>query len=52
MKKNNHLQQGFWVRQAEAQYSTAVFQLNFINNINFCASISRSNAKPRTTNTF
>lgn len=26
--------------------STVVFQLNFSNNINFCASISRPNAKP------
>jgi hypothetical protein len=29
------------------QNSTAVFQLNFSNNINFCASISRPNAKPQ-----
>jgi hypothetical protein len=32
------------------QNSTAVFQLNFSNNINFCASISRPNAKPQTVN--
>ena len=30
------------------QNSTAVFQLNISNNINFCASKSRPNAKPRT----
>jgi CRP-like cAMP-binding protein len=30
------------------QNSTAVFQLNFSNNIGFCASTSRPNAKPRT----
>jgi predicted esterase len=30
------------------QNSTAVFQLNFSNNINFCASISRPNSKPQT----
>ena len=30
------------------QNSTVVFQLNFSNNINFCTSISRPNAKPRT----
>ena len=29
------------------QNSTVVFQLNFSNNINFCASKSRPNAKPR-----
>ena len=29
------------------QNSTVVFQLNFSNNIGFCASISRPNAKPR-----
>jgi hypothetical protein len=40
------VQQGFCVRRAEVQNSTAVFQLNFSNNINFCASISRPNAKP------
>lgn len=28
------------------QNSTVVFQLNFSNNIGFCASISRPNAKP------
>ncbi len=28
------------------QNSSVVFQLNFSNNINFCASISRPNAKP------
>ena len=38
---------GFCVRRAEVQNSTAVFQLNFSNNINFCASKSRPNAKPR-----
>ena len=41
------VQQGFCVRRAEVQNSTAVFQLNFSNNINFCASISRPNAKPQ-----
>ena len=30
------------------QNSTVVFQLNFSNNISFCASISRPKAKPRT----
>ena len=30
------------------QNSTVFFQLHFSNNISFCASISRSNAKPRT----
>ena len=40
-------QQGFCVRRAEVQNSTAVFQLNISNNISFCASISRPNAKPR-----
>jgi len=29
------------------QNSAAVFQLNFSNNIGFCASISRRNAKPK-----
>jgi hypothetical protein len=29
------------------QNSTAVFQLNFSNDISFCASISRPNAKPQ-----
>ncbi len=38
---------GFCVRRAEVQNSTVVFQLNFSNNIGFCASISRTNAKPR-----
>ena len=38
---------GFCVRRAEVQNSTAVFQLNSSNNINFCASKSRPNAKPR-----
>lgn len=39
--------EGFCVRRAEVQNSTVVFQLNFSNNIGFCASISRPNAKPR-----
>jgi hypothetical protein len=47
-KDYNYAQQGFCVRRAEVQNSTAVFQLNFGNNIGFCASISRPNAKPRT----
>ena len=47
MRKNNCLQQGFCVRRAEMQNSTAVILLNFSNNINFCASISRPNAKPQ-----
>jgi len=46
-KKYCH-QQGFCVRRAEVQNSTVVFQLNFSNNIGFCASISRPNAKPET----
>lgn len=46
VKKNYH-QQGFCVRRAEVQSSTAVFQLNSSNNINFCASISRPNVKPK-----
>ncbi|WP_034981951.1 hypothetical protein, partial [Epilithonimonas tenax] len=29
------------------QNSTVVFQLNITNNIGFCASISRPNAKPQ-----
>jgi hypothetical protein len=29
------------------QNSTAVFQLSFSNDISFCASISRPNAKPQ-----
>ena len=41
------VQQGFCVRRAEVQNSTAVFQLNFSNNIGFCASIARPNAKPQ-----
>ncbi|MFZ2860845.1 MAG: hypothetical protein WAZ43_07645, partial [Ruminococcus bromii] len=40
------VQQGFCVRRAEVQNSTVVFQLNISNNIGFCASISRPNAKP------
>jgi hypothetical protein len=40
------VQHGFCVRRAEVQNSTAVFQLNFSNNIGFCASIARPNAKP------
>jgi len=32
---------------AEVQNSTVVFQLNFFNQTNFCASISRPNAKPQ-----
>ena len=40
--------QGFCVRRAEVQNSTVVFQLNISNKFNFCASISRPNAKPRT----
>ena len=39
--------QGFCIRRAEVQNSTAVFQLNFSNKFSFCASISRPNAKPR-----
>jgi len=39
--------QGFCVRRAEVQNSRAVFQLNFSNNINICASKSRPNAKPQ-----
>ena len=45
--KTPNAQQGFCVRRAEVQNSTVVFQLNFSNNIGFCASISRPNAKPR-----
>jgi len=45
--KKYSTQQGFCVRRAELQNSTAVFQLNFSKNIGFCASISRPNAKPR-----
>ena len=41
------VQQGFCVRRAEVHNSTVVFQLNFSNNIGFCASISRPNAKPQ-----
>ena len=32
------------------QNSTVVFQLNLSNNISFCASISRANAKPQPVN--
>jgi hypothetical protein len=46
-KNSTNAQQGFCVRRVEVQNSTAVFQLNISNNINFCASISRPNAKPR-----
>ena len=46
-KNSTNAQQGFCVRRAEVQNSTVVFQLNISNNINFCASISRPNAKPR-----
>jgi hypothetical protein len=42
------LEKGFCVRRAEVQNSKAVFQLNFSNNIGFCASKTRPNAKPRT----
>ena len=45
--KTPNAQQGFCVRRAEVQNSTVVFQLNFSNNIGFCASISRPNAKPQ-----
>ena len=47
-ERTTNRQQGFCVRRAEVQNSTVVFQLNIRNNINFCASISRPNAKPRT----
>ena len=46
--KSTIAQQGFCVRRAEVQNSTVVFQLNISNKFNFCASISRPNAKPRT----
>lgn len=45
MKNKNYRQQGFFVRGAEVQNSTVVSQLKFSNNISFCASISRPNAK-------
>lgn len=45
--KITNAQQGFCVRRAEVQNSTAVFQLNFSNKPNFCALKSRPNAKPR-----
>jgi hypothetical protein len=40
------VQHGFCVRRGELQNSTEVFQLNISNKTNFCASISRPNAKP------
>ena len=47
MLNKNYRQQGFCVRRAEVQNSTAVFQFNISNKTSFCASISRPNAKPR-----
>jgi hypothetical protein len=44
------VQQAFCVRRADVQNSTIAFQLNFSNNISFCATISRPNAKPQDVN--
>jgi hypothetical protein len=47
MKNKRCTHTGFASGEADVQNSWVVFQLNFSNNISFCASISRPNAKPR-----
>jgi hypothetical protein len=51
LNNKHYRQQGFCVRRAKVQNSTAVFQLNISNKTSFCTSISRPNAKPQTVST-
>ena len=46
-KKTKVTNKGFSASGVKLQNSIAVFQLNFSNNIKFCASISRPNTKFR-----